>query len=108
MIIDCFAGAGGNTIAFALSNRWERIFAIEKDLTALACAKHNAAIYGVDKKIFWIKGDCFNEIKKRFKGSDMKNDSVIFGSPPWGGEWIPTFKLNPVLCEVPTFVVYRA
>ncbi|KAL9091457.1 MAG: hypothetical protein Q9165_004843 [Trypethelium subeluteriae] len=85
VLIDCFAGAGGNAIAFALSERWDRIFAIEKDPAALACAKHNAMIYGVDKKIFWIQGDCFNEIKKRFKGCGMEKDAVIFGSPPWGG-----------------------
>ena len=83
ILIDAFAGVGGNTIAFAKSGRWERIFAIEKDPVALACAKHNAEIYGVSKKIFWIEGDCLLQMKKRF--SQMGKNVVIFASPPWGG-----------------------
>jgi len=43
-------------------------------------------VYGVSKKIFWIKGDCFDVVEKRFKG--MGTEAVIFGSPPWGGMWI--------------------
>ena len=85
-MIDAFAGAGGNTIAFALSGRWNQIFAIEKDPKALACAKHNAEVYGVAKKIWWIEGDSFTVLPKRLKQS-AKN-AVIFGSPPWGGEHI--------------------
>lgn len=82
-LIDAFAGAGGNTIAFALSARWERIFAVEKDPAALACAKHNAEIYGVGDKIWWIEGDIFSMLRKRLDG--VAQDAVIFGSPPWGG-----------------------
>lgn len=83
VLVDAFAGAGGNTIAFARSGRWDQIFAIEKDAKVLQCAKHNAAIYGVDKKIWWIEGDCFDIIKKRLKG--VGKEAVIFASPPWGG-----------------------
>lgn len=84
ILIDAFAGAGGNTIAFALSGRWKQIFAIEKDPKVLACAKHNAEVYGVAKKIFWIQGDAFAEIPKRLK--QQGKNAVVFGSPPWGGE----------------------
>jgi len=66
-----------------LSGRWDQIFAIEKDPKALKCAKHNAEIYGVSKKIWWIEGDCFDVLKKRLAGTGK--NSVIFGSPPWGG-----------------------
>ncbi|KAK8222002.1 putative diacylglycerol O-acyltransferase tgs1 [Zalaria obscura] len=83
VLIDAFAGAGGNTIAFALSGRWQRIFAIEKDPKVLACAKHNAAVYGVSNKIWWIQGDCFDVLKKRLKA--VAKEAVIFASPPWGG-----------------------
>lgn len=86
ILIDTFCGAGGNTIAFALSGRWRQIFAIEADARTLACAKHNAEIYGVARKIFWIHGDAFQELPKRLKG--MGSKAVIFGSPPWGG---PTY-----------------
>jgi trimethylguanosine synthase len=74
-LIDAFAGAGGNTIAFALSGRWDEIFAIEKDPATLACAKHNAKIYGVEDKIWWIL-------------NSVAQNAVIFGSPPWGGMWL--------------------
>ncbi|KAF2399891.1 S-adenosyl-L-methionine-dependent methyltransferase [Trichodelitschia bisporula] len=83
ILIDTFAGAGGNAIAFALSGRWDQIFAIEKDPQVLQCAKHNASIYGVESKIWWIEGDCFGIMKTRLK-STAKN-AVIFASPPWGG-----------------------
>ncbi|KAF2214328.1 hypothetical protein CERZMDRAFT_37832 [Cercospora zeae-maydis SCOH1-5] len=83
VIIDAFAGVGGNVIAFALSGRWSQIFAVEKDAKTLACAKHNAEIYGVAKKIWWIHGDIFDVLKARLKAS-AKN-AVIFASPPWGG-----------------------
>jgi trimethylguanosine synthase len=82
-LIDAFAGAGGNTIAFALSGRWDEIFAIEKDPATLACAKHNAKIYGVEEKIWWIQGDIFTVLKKRL--NSVAQNAVIFGSPPWGG-----------------------
>lgn len=83
VMIDCFAGAGGNTIAFALSGRWNQIFAVEKDEKTLACAKHNAEVYGVSKKIFWIHGDIFQVLQTRLKAALKK--AVVFGSPPWGG-----------------------
>lgn len=83
-LIDAFAGAGGNTIAFALSKRWDRIFAVEKDPKVLACAKHNAKVYGVANKIWWIEGDVFELLnKKQFKS--LKDKAILFASPPWGG-----------------------
>lgn len=84
ILIDCFAGVGGNVIAFAQSRRWDKIYAIEKDPEALACAKHNAEIYGVSERICWYEGDCYDLL-----GNDLKNigaASVIFASPPWGGK----------------------
>lgn len=85
-MIDCFAGVGGNTIHFALSGRWERVYGIEKDAEVLACARHNAEIYGVADQIEWIEGDCFDLLKDLVgrDGGDGKR-VVLFGSPPWGG-----------------------
>ena|ERR1700761_18132 len=83
VLIDAFGGAGGNSIAFALSGRWEQIFVVEKDAQVLKCAKHNAEVYGVKNKIFWVLGDSFEVIPKRFKSMGKK--AVIFASPPWGG-----------------------
>lgn len=86
VLIDAFAGAGGNVIAFALSGRWKQIFAVEKDPKTLACAKHNAEVYGVAKKIWWIEGDVFDVLKTRLKATGK--NAVLFASPPWGGEYM--------------------
>ncbi|CRG84531.1 Trimethylguanosine synthase [Talaromyces islandicus] len=83
VLIDAFAGAGGNTIAFAKSGRWKRVYAIEKNPAVLACAKHNAKIYGVETGITWFEGDCFEILKKQLK--DLGPYSIVFASPPWGG-----------------------
>ena len=83
-MIDCFAGVGGNVIAFAQSERWRRVYAIEKDPRALACAKHNAEIYGVRDRISWYEGDCFDILRKELAG--LGSHSILFASPPWGGE----------------------
>lgn len=91
IIIDAFAGVGGNAIAFARSGRWDQVFAIEKDPKTMKCAKHNAEVYEVGKKIVFITGDCFDIIKRRYSG---KSNVVIFGSPPWGGKPIrPVYEL---------------
>lgn len=74
---------GGNVIAFAKSGRWNRIYAIEKDAQVLACAKHNAELYGVLDQISWHEGDCFDVLKKELL--DLVEHSVLFASPPWGG-----------------------
>ncbi|KAJ9640761.1 putative diacylglycerol O-acyltransferase tgs1 [Knufia peltigerae] len=94
IIVDAFCGVGGNTIAFALSGKFKRVYAIEKDAATLACAKHNAEIYGVADKITWFHGDCF-EILGAMEGRTEKTVDalkaivgqfgLIFASPPWGG-----------------------
>lgn len=83
ILIDAFAGAGGNSIAFALSGRFKQIFAIEKDPEVIKCAKHNAEIYGVKNKIFFVNKDCFEILPKQYKKTGQ--NAVIFASPPWGG-----------------------
>lgn len=84
VLIDCFAGVGGNTIAFASSGRWKRVYAIEKDENAVLCGKHNAKLYGVDGLISWFHGDCFEVIKNELE--PLSQHSVVFASPPWGGQ----------------------
>lgn len=93
-LIDAFAGAGGNTIAFALSERWEHIIAIERDASTLACAQHNAEVYGVDPSLVaWVLGDSFEYMNALVHHPDQLHpslrvdveSSVLFASPPWGG-----------------------
>lgn len=74
------------------------MIAIEKDAATLACAQHNAAVYGVLDSIIWVHGDCL-EVLARLKQQHQHPDAdlvhlslqidpaetVIFASPPWGG-----------------------
>ncbi|KAE8344576.1 hypothetical protein BDV24DRAFT_126759 [Aspergillus arachidicola] len=83
VLVDAFAGAGGNTIAFARSGRWKRVYAIEKNPAVLQCAKHNAKIYGVEDKITWFEGDSLQIVNNQLK--ELGPYSVLFASPPWGG-----------------------
>lgn len=105
VLIDLFAGAGGNTIQFALSGRWDRIVAVELDAATLACAQHNAAdVYGVPEgTITWVHGNCFDLLNRLAHHPDTLDNSgeafwaegmddtplargfEIFASPPWGG-----------------------
>ena len=93
-LVDMFAGAGGNVIAFALSGRWERIIAVEKDAATLACAQNNAEVYGVAPgAITWINGDSFEYLDKLVNRPKELHEAlqvdcgatVVFASPPWGG-----------------------
>jgi trimethylguanosine synthase len=92
VLIDMFAGAGGNVIAFALSNRWSTIIAIEKDSSVIACAQHNANIYGVYEQITWINDDSFSYLGTNSSSIDPAK-TVIFASPPWGGPGYATDKI---------------
>lgn len=96
IIIDCFAGVGGNTIAFARSKRWTHIYAIEKDRDTIACAKQNAMIYGVAEKIIWIEADCFEVLDGAL--SQIGERAVIFASPPWGGK--PIYRVHFAVAEI--------
>ncbi|KAL4726021.1 Kelch repeat-containing protein 3 [Fusarium chlamydosporum] len=94
ILIDVFGGAGGNSIAFALSERWSRVISIERDPSTLACAQNNSTIYGVEPGLItWILGDSFEYLDKLFNHPeelhpDLRvnlDETVLFASPPWGG-----------------------
>ena len=113
-VIDLFAGAGGNTIQFALSGRWQRVIGIERDRATLACAQNNAHVAGVPEGVIvWIHGDCFDILQRLRAGEHValfeddgtgnyvirddaerspeytyrldSRETVVFASPPWGG-----------------------
>jgi 16S rRNA G966 N2-methylase RsmD len=92
VVIDAFAGIGGNAIQFALAGF--RVVAVELDEGRLAAARNNATVYGVADQITFIQGDAFDilrqwkepsaKIKDAAIPSDMSID-LVFLSPPWGG-----------------------
>ncbi|KAK6156867.1 hypothetical protein DH2020_011115 [Rehmannia glutinosa] len=89
VVIDAFAGVGGNAIQFAKVRNsvvnplaCRHVIAVEIDTHKVALALHNAKIYGVQDHIDFIVGDFF-QLAPFLKGD------VVFLSPPWGG---PSYK----------------
>lgn len=106
VVIDLFAGAGGNTIQFALSGLWDRVIAVERDAATLACAQHNAEVYEVAEYVTFVHADCFDFLNRLANRPDALDDALnvrrglgggpaaaaelargveVFASPPWGG-----------------------
>ncbi|KAI7724910.1 hypothetical protein M8C21_007868 [Ambrosia artemisiifolia] len=82
VVVDCFAGVGGNSIQFAALGY--HVVAIDIDPKKVEMASNNAKIYGVDNYIDFIVGD-FLQLAPSLKGN------VVFLSPPWGG---PSYKMT--------------
>ena len=49
IILDLFAGTGGNSIQFAKMGNY--VISCDKDFKKIECLKNNSKIYGVDKNI---------------------------------------------------------
>ena len=52
VIVDAFAGCGGNAIQFALTSHF--VIAIDIDPVKIDAARHNACIYGVQVKLLFF------------------------------------------------------
>ncbi|XP_044441255.1 trimethylguanosine synthase isoform X1 [Triticum aestivum] len=115
LVLDAFAGVGGNSIQFAArrvpaapfrfrvarllrsrtvnivagilcSCRGCYVVAVEIDPRKVELARHNARIYGVEDMIEFVVGDFF------LLAPYLKAD-LVFLSPPWGG---PAYNQTPV------------
>ncbi|KAF7099926.1 hypothetical protein CFC21_101503 [Triticum aestivum] len=84
LILDAFAGVGGNSIQFAARGCY--VVAVEIDPHKVELARHNARIYGVEHMIDFVVGDFFH------LAPYLKAD-LVFLSPPWGG---PSYNQTPV------------
>ncbi|XP_078443180.1 uncharacterized protein LOC144712754 [Wolffia australiana] len=76
VVVDAFAGVGGNAIQFA--KRGCHVIAVEIDPRRLDMARRNADVYRVRHRIDFLAGDFFR------LAPSLKGD-VVFLSPPWGG-----------------------
>jgi len=113
VVLDAFAGCGGNTIAFALHRGISKVVCVDTDKMKLQMLAHNASIYGVPtNKLLLIHGDTISimeqlisrhkdglkeredveEPSQLYNGYQVAvvenitfNISAIFLSPPWGG-----------------------
>ncbi|KAK6730961.1 hypothetical protein RB195_007435 [Necator americanus] len=84
LVVDAFAGVGGNSIQMAIKGA--RVIAIDMDPVRLKCARENAKVYGVEDRIEFICCDFFHFASKWTEnvGKTVQMDAV-FLSPPWGG-----------------------
>ncbi|SPO22787.1 related to TGS1 - trimethyl guanosine synthase [Ustilago trichophora] len=119
VVVDLFAGAGGNAIQFAMTCAG-RVFAIEVDEVKVRLGRWNAKVYGVSDRITYIQGDSIelldtirewrdqkdkvgtegkhedDHVWNGIKASDLEDVEAVFLSPPWGGvdyaaQPIPTY-----------------
>lgn len=90
-----FAGAGGNTIAFARHvqeqeqqqephRSWTHVVAIERDAATLACAQHNARVYGVAEHITWVHADCLDVLGRLARAPWTLSPDLLLRL--WGGD----------------------
>ena len=103
VVVDLFAGAGGNAIQFAMTCK--KVLAVELDPVKLRLARWNAKVYGVEDRIQFVQGDSMQllermkewreekgkngredeELWKGITAADLNDVEVVFLSPPWGG-----------------------
>lgn len=106
MIIDGFAGAGGNTIAFAKKPRvgLAKVIAVDIDPERVAMAKHNSGIYGVSERIDFHHADfrtlaplfCLQQLNAPPADASRTAPSWTFLSPPWGPRYPAKLKSGQV------------
>lgn len=95
VIVDLYSCVGGNSIQFAKAGM--RVIAVEIDQHKINMAKNNAAIYDVEDRIEFRKGDVFDTLSSLRDQFD--ENWGIFLSPPWGG---PSY-LNQKVFDVSVF-----
>jgi len=76
--VDAGCGLGSLTLALARCPRVTRVVAIERHAERLACARHNAGVYGVSDRITFVHGDAVAELART-------PCDVLVADPPWGG-----------------------
>ena len=98
VVVDLFAGAGGNAIQFAMT--CGRVIAVEIDALKVRLGRWNAKVYGVQDRITYVHGDSIelldwlargkvegekNEEWNGVSREELEDVEAVFLSPPWGG-----------------------
>ncbi|MCC6474257.1 MAG: class I SAM-dependent rRNA methyltransferase [Burkholderiales bacterium] len=79
-VLDCFAHTGGFALA-AVSGGARSVLAVESSAPALALARQNAALNGVDTgALEWLEGDVF-EMLRRLRQAGRSFDLVVLDPP---------------------------
>lgn len=77
-VVDACCGSGGNALAFARAGC--EVVAIDVESERLAEAAHNAAVYGVARRIRFVHGDALALLP------GLSGD-LLFVDPPWGRDY---------------------
>ncbi len=78
LALDAGCGLGALSLALARQPGVTGVVAVERDPERLACARHNAAVYGVADRIRFVLGDA-TEV------ASQEPCDVLVADPPWGG-----------------------
>mmetsp|Transcript_6454 Transcript_6454/g.22211 ORF Transcript_6454/g.22211 Transcript_6454/m.22211 type:complete len:445 (-) Transcript_6454:141-1475(-) len=109
VVLDAFAGVGGNAIQLARRAEITRVLACEISPELCSMGRSNAQLYGVQCKLDFLCCDCFDLALGRRESGDWpplrSAVDAVFLSPPWGGpssfaaggaQWIRHFPGLPV------------
>ena len=80
IVLDAFAGAGGNAIQFALRDDIGFVLGVELDFSRAQHCQHNARVYNAHKRMDVICADSLTLMRSMRRVVD-----AVFLSPPWGG-----------------------
>ena len=85
LVLDAFAGAGGNTVAFARAGA--HALGVDCDAARLRAAAANAALYGVRNRCDFVQADwnSLSAAMARHRPRGACGPDLLFLSPPWGG-----------------------
>ena len=81
VVVDAFAGAGGNAIQFAARRDIAFVLACECVPSRAQACRHNAAVYGVQARLDVLCADALTLPRTLRPGVA----DAVFLSPPWGG-----------------------
>lgn len=98
-VADLGCGVGGNSLGFARAGL--SVVAVERDAERLACARHNARLYGVEDRITFLLGDAVA------LATTCAAD-LLFCDPPWGEHWHRTAVSPEALSPLPALLELRA
>nr|CUU99697.1 hypothetical transcript [Hymenolepis microstoma] len=79
VVVDAYAGAGGNTIQFAQKCQFDNN--LERLTTIL---QPNTRVYGVEARVDYICGDVTG-VLRALRTEPISPVDTVFMSPPWGG-----------------------
>jgi trimethylguanosine synthase len=74
-VLDAFGGAGGNTIAFCLNDRVDRVVHVDTDLSKIRMAANNCRVYGIPPhKVLFLHANACHVLKSYKNGRLIERD----------------------------------